>query len=180
MTKENIEKAKTGIIIFLVVVVFFGAIYIVSENTGNRTNDKNPTTTSQGEEKNPLLAEDEVISENEMADLHSISMNDLKSMLENNEKKVVMLGTETCHWCVNQKPILQHVVYKYGVEINYLDLNTITEDEYNELSTLHDDLQNFGTPTFIIVDHGEITTVSEGAMPTDTIVQFLKDHGIME
>lgn len=179
MTKDKIEKAKNGIIIFLVVLVFFGVIYLVSENTGDRGNDKNPTT-SQQEEKNPLLKEDEEIPENEMGDLTSISMNDLKNMLENNEKKVVMLGTDSCYWCVNQKPILQYVVYNYGVEINYLNLNEMTEDEYNELTTLHDDLQKFGTPAFIIVDGGNITTVSEGAMPTDTIVQFLKDNGIME
>lgn len=179
MTKDKIEKAKTGVIIFLVILVFFGAIYLVSENTGDRKNDKNPTT-SQNEEKNPLLADGEVISEDEMAEINSISMSDLKGMLENNEKKVVMLGTDECYWCVNQKPILQHVIFKYGVEINYLNLNAMSEDEYNELITLHDDLQNFGTPTFIIVDGGKITTVSEGAMPTDSIVQFLKDNGIME
>ena len=126
-----------------------------------------------------LFRDDEVILESEMSDLRSIGMSDLKGMLENNEKKVVMLGTDDCYWCVNQKPILQHIVFKYGVEINYLNLNAMTEEEYNELTILHDDLQRFGTPTFIIVDGGNITTVSEGGMPTDSMVQFLKDNGII-
>ncbi len=178
MTKEKQEKIKNIVIIVLVILVFFGAIYLVSENTGDRKNDKNPTT-SQQEEKNPLLKDDEVILESEMSDLRSIGMSDLKGMLENNEKKVVMLGTDDCYWCVNQKPILQHIVFKYGVEINYLNLNAMTEEEYNELTILHDDLQRFGTPTFIIVDGGNITTVSEGGMPTDSMVQFLKDNGII-
>ena len=36
MTKEKQEKIKNIVIIVLVILVFFGAIYLVSENTGDR------------------------------------------------------------------------------------------------------------------------------------------------
>lgn len=178
LTKEQTEKIKTGVIIVLGILVFFGATYFVSENIGDRSNDK--TAVEQQEDGNPLLEEGEVLNEEEQSDLTSVTMDDLKGMLENGDKKLVMLGTESCYWCIQQKPILKSLVYRYNIEIGYMDLNLLTSEEDSELRSLHESLQAFGTPTFIVVDQGEVVKVSVGGMTTSEVTYLLKQYQIID
>ncbi|MDE5587121.1 MAG: hypothetical protein K2I72_01965, partial [Bacilli bacterium] len=108
LTKDQKEKLKTGAIVVLGIVVFLGIIYFVSEHTGDRSKDKAAVNT------NPLLEQGEVLKEEEQKDLVATSMTDLRGLLENQETRLVMLGTETCYWCIQQKPILKSVAYKYN------------------------------------------------------------------
>ncbi len=177
LTKEQIEKIKTGVIIVLGILVFFGATYFISENVGDRSKDKEVV---EKEEGNPLLEEGEVLKEEEQSDLTTVTMSDLRGFLENGDKKLVMLGTEGCYWCIQQKPILRSLVYKYNIEIGYLDLDLLTSDEDQELRSLHESLQAFGTPTFIIVDQGSVVEVSVGGMTTSEVTNLLKKYQIID
>ena len=100
LTKEQMEKVKTWVIIILGVLVFFGVTYFVSENIGDRSKDKEPI--KQQANQTTLLEEGEVLNEDEQSELTAVTMTDLKNILENGEKKIIMLGTETCHWCIEE------------------------------------------------------------------------------
>jgi len=178
LTKEQIKKIKTGLIIVLGLLVFFGATYFVSENIGDRSKDK--TKVEQKENTNPLLEEGEVLREEEQSELTAVTMNDLRGILESGDKKLVMLGTEECYWCIQQKPILKSIVYKYNVQIGYMDLSLLTSDEDAELRSLHESLQAFGTPTFIVVDQGKVVEVSVGGMTTSEVIGLLKQYEIID
>lgn len=177
ITKEQMDKIKLGGIVVICVLVFLGVIYIASEYTGDRSMDKSLSNIGQSQagqgEENPLLQEGEVLREEEQKELISMSMEDLRNTLNNKEKKFVMLGTETCHWCVYQKPILKAIAYQYDIELYYMDLNQLSGDEYSELTTLHESLEKFGTPTFIIVQDGKVVEVSIGGMTTTEASQLL-------
>jgi len=177
LQKEQIEKIKTGLIIVLSVLVFFGATYFISENVGDRSKDKEVVKQKNG---NPLLEEGEVLNEKEQSDLTAVTMSDLKGILENGDKKLIMLGTEDCYWCIQQKPILKSLVYKYSVEIGYMDLNLLTSDEDTELRGLHESLQAFGTPTFIVADQGSVVDVSVGGMTTTELTSLLKQYQMID
>lgn len=176
LTKEQKEKLKIGAIIVLGVVAFFAITYLVSEHTGDRSKDKEIVETSD----NPLLEQGEVLSEEEQSELVATSMTDLRSLLDNNEKRLVMLGTETCYWCIQQKPILKSISYKYNIEIGYLDLNLLSSEEDSELRSLHESLQAFGTPTFIVVDQGHVVDVEVGGMTSSQITQLLQQYGMID
>lgn len=183
-TKKQIEDFKTGAIILLGVIVVLGIIYIVSNNTGNNTykgNNNSSSTSTNGNQQtsNPLLADGEEISEDEQKDLPTMGYSDLEKALKNGDKKFVFLGSDGCSWCNYQKPILKYLVYKYGVDIYYLNLGYVSSNDYTKITQLHDDLASFGTPTFIVVDGGKVTVVEQGARGTDAMVNLLSTNGFI-
>ncbi|MDD6224338.1 MAG: thioredoxin family protein [bacterium] len=178
-TQTEIEKIKTGAIIVLGIIVIFGLVYILSENTGDRSNDKaqlSSAETSNEKSTNPLLEEGEEIKDEERSSLTSITYSELKKAVDNKEKKFVFLGSEQCGWCIYQKPILEHLVYEYDVEIYYLNVGNMTSDDYSGLASLHDDLARFGTPTFIVIENGKVTTVDSGARGTNGMLSLLSSN----
>lgn len=181
MKKKNIESLKTGAIIFLSIVVVIGIIYIVSDKVGNHEYSKTQSQgQSQGESSNPLLEDGEEIPDDEQAELTSMDVDGLKKAISNKSKAFVFLGSEYCGWCNYQKPILRYLVYKYNVQINYLNVGELTEDEYNTLASLHESLESFGTPTFLVVENGKITVVDSGARGTKAMVALLTDNGFIK
>ena len=162
------------------IIIVIGLIFIVSNNTGNTDyQGDNSTSQESTEDENPLLEDGEVINEEDMGELTDISYSDLESMLNNKENKMVFLGSEYCGWCLYQKPILRKIVKDYDVEINYLNLANISEDDSNKLTSLHDDLASFGTPCFIVLENGSVTVVDQGARGTSDMVDFLKTNGFI-
>lgn len=177
MKSEQREKIMTGVIIVLGILVFLGVVYVISEHTGDRSNDK---TTSVQEEGNPLLVDGEVLKEEEQKELRTMTMEDLENALSNNEKRIVMLGSESCYWCLQQKPILMSVAYQYDMDIDYLNVQTLTADNYSRLAELDSQLASFGTPTFIIVNEGKVVEVSVGATGTNGVIELLKNHNFID
>lgn len=185
ITKKQIENAKTGVIIVFGIIIVIGLIFIVSNNTGNNAyvgNNGNSSSSSQNESMisdNPLLEDGEEINEEDMGDLNAISFSDLESMIKKNSKEIVMLGTEHCTWCIYQKPILRKIVKDYNIRINYLNLENLTDEENAKLSKLHESLESYGTPTFIVLVDGKVTVVDSGARGTNAMVEFLKTNNLI-
>lgn len=186
LTKKQIENLKTGVIIVFGITIVIGLIFIVSNNTGNNTyisNNNGGSSSSTSNEStnsdNPLLEEGEEINEEDMGKLTDVSYTDIESMIKNNSKEVVMLGTEHCSWCLYQKPILRKIVKDYNIKVNYLNLENMSEEESSKLSGLHEDLASFGTPTFIVLENGEVTVVDSGARGISAMVEFLKTNGFI-
>lgn len=188
MERVQIEKIKTGIIIVLGIIIVVGLIYIISDKTGNNVynynyngnSDSNGNNQNQGENTtNPLLEDGEEIADDEQGELTSINYKELKSALNKGEKKFVFLGSEYCGWCLYQKPILKYIVYKYDVQINYLNVAEMTQDEADDMATLHDSLASFGTPTFIVIENKKVTVVDSGARGTKQMIQLLDENGFI-
>lgn len=180
LTQEKKEQIKTITIIVLAVLVFFGVTYMISENTGDRSKDKMMVEKTPSPTGNPLLEEGEVLKEEEQKELTSVSMEDVRNALKNNEKKAIMLGTDTCSWCIYQKPILKALAYRYDIEIGYLNLALLTSEENTELSSLHESLERFGTPTFIIIKDGVVDQVLIGGMTTRELEEILKQYEFID
>ncbi len=185
MTKVNQDKAKNIAIVVLGVIVFLFAGYFVSENTGDRSNDKTPVDAASGgttdeTASNPLLESGEVLPEGETREIPSITYSEMKEAMENNEKRIIFLGSATCGWCNYQRPILEYVLYQYpDVNVYYLDVNALTNDEYSDLTSLHESLAGFGTPTFIVFENGEVTSVDQGARGISGLISLLTEYGFI-
>ena len=185
LTKKEIEKLKTGIIIVFGIIIVIGLIFILSNNTGNTTyqggegSNNNTSTDSSSTDENPLLEEGEVITDSDMGELTEIGYSELETFIKKKEKQMVFLGSEYCGWCIYQKPILRKIVKDYNIEINYLNLGNISSDDSQKLANLHSDLAEFGTPCFIVVENGKVTVVDQGARGTSGMVSFLKTNGFI-
>ncbi|MDD3241960.1 MAG: thioredoxin family protein [Bacilli bacterium] len=186
---KNIDNIKNIAIIVLSIVVFVGLMFILSEQANNKSYGKGNTNTEDttnnssddsSEDKNPLLADGEVIKEEEMKALTKIDWDKYMDYFEGKTKTIIFLGSDTCGWCVYQKPILQHVMFKYNIDVPYYDVSTMTNDQYTEIVKQNSELKGFGTPTFIFVSKGKITKVSPGAKSTADLVKLLKEESIIK
>lgn len=183
LTKKQIESLKTGVIVVFGIIIVIGLIFILSDNTGNNKyqsgGNTNTSTDSSATDENPLLEEGEVINDSDMGELTEIGYSELESFINKKEKQMVFLGSEYCGWCIYQKPILRKIVKDYDIQINYLNLGNVSEEDGNKISSLHTDLASFGTPCFIVVENGKVTVVDQGARGTSGMVEFLKTNGFI-
>jgi len=176
--KKHSEILKTvGVILGIALVLV--ALFYVSENTGNREFDKKASV--QEEEANPLLEDGQVLNEEEVKEIPEVTYTEFKKILKEKTTTVVMLGYDECYWCEQQKPILGNVMYEKQLDnVKYLNVNKLTEDEYNDLVSLHDDLQGFGTPTFISVKSKKVKKVSTNAKTKTQLVEMFTEMGIIK
>ena len=188
MEKEQLEKIKTGIIVLFGIIIVIGLIYIVSDktsdnkystNTNTNTNSGSSSNNQEETTTNPLLEDGEELRDDEQGELTSMKYDEFKKALNNREKKFVFLGSEQCGWCLYQKPILKYLVYKYGVQINYLNVGEMTQEEGKDLATLHESLESFGTPTFVVIENKKVTVVDSGARGTQQMIQLLSNNGFI-
>ena len=96
-------------------------------------------------------------------------------------KIVVYVGRETCGFCKAFEPSLKYLSKKYNFEYKYVDIEKITDDEYNAWMKVFDiDPNKLGTPTFGAFINKELKNKNEGYLPEKELFDFLKANGIIE
>ena len=50
------------------------------------------------------------------------------------ENTIVYLGSATCSWCSKFKPILEEIISENNLEVVYIDLSTVSNEEYNKIT----------------------------------------------
>ena len=83
--KKHEEILKT-IGVILGIIVALTTLFFVSENTGDRKNDRSDAV--QEEEKNPLLEDGQVLNEEEIAEIPEITYEEFKKLIS----KIVRLN----------------------------------------------------------------------------------------
>lgn len=109
-----------------------------------------------------------------------ISYTQLKEKMEAKDTFVLVVGSATCSACKEYKVTMEEVIKKKQVEIFYLDMNKLTEQED---SKLYSEFVVTSTPTTIFFKEGEQTRTYEriiGAADYDKVVKQLEKHGFLE
>ena len=85
--------------------------------------------------------------------LNQITYSDYKKMVEDGDAFVVVIERAGCGYCQMYMPILEEYVKEKQIAVTYIDTDTLTEDEFNELSTTNKYLKknNWGTPTTLFM-----------------------------
>lgn len=111
----------------------------------------------------------------------SISYNKYKEMIENKESFILFIGSSTCSACALYEKYLNAVITDYHVEVNYLDVTTLSDEEYSDFTSVI----NYGesTPTTVFIKDGqEKNTYNriKGAQDYDAIVESFKQNGYIK
>ena len=100
--------------------------------------------------------------------------------INNKESFVLLLSQTTCSHCKDFKPKLKKVANNYKLNVYYLEVDLINEEENNELKKLF----NFnGTPTTVFVINGEEKTAAtriSGDASEEKIIAKLKSNGFID
>lgn len=97
-----------------------------------------------------------------------ISFDDFKTKIENKESFPLLVGAKTCTACQLYKPTLEKVIKKYNLQIYYIDIETLKENE-----SLDSYIVITGTPTLAFFTKGEeesiYNRINGNASSTETI-----------
>lgn len=183
MKNINVEKIKTGVIVFLLLVIVFGASYFASElekcdsnNTNNETSS-NTSSKTNNEENNSSTTE---ISEDEQASLNDIDIDKYLELKEGSEASIIYIARPTCHYCQEEEPIIKNIVYEYDITVNYLNTDKLDDKGQSKLVKSDDYFsKGYGTPLLLVVKDDKIVDIIEGLSTKENIVNFFKEHGFI-
>lgn len=106
-----------------------------------------------------------------------ISYQDYVSMMENKESFPLVIGSATCSACSLFKGTMESFISKYQVNVRYIDISKLSEEDYNSLMT---EVNFSSTPTTIFVENGKHTSVYQrivGAESLSNVVSAYKKQG---
>ena len=136
---------------------------------------------------NEMIPEDAVYSEE--AYLTFIDYKEYEDLIDESGKQIVVIGQTTCSHCIAIKPALNSVAEDYDIEINYLNLTEMTEEESNKFTDSlkkieYDDPDfvedgSFGTPLTLIIEKGKVIDYISGARTKSQLVREFKKSGLI-
>ena len=106
-----------------------------------------------------------------------ISYQDYINMMENKESFPLVIGSATCSACSMFKGTMETFISKYQVNVRYIDISKLSEEDYSSLMT---EINFSSTPTTIFVNKGKHTSVYQrivGAENLSGVVSAYKKQG---
>lgn len=115
------------------------------------------------------------------SNLIEVNYNELKEKIDNKEDFVLCISRTTCTHCQDYKPKLKKVGYKYNIDIYYIDVDLLNDDE---LKMFKNTVSFDGsTPITIFFKNGEEKTTAtriEGDVSEEKLINKLKTNGFIE
>ena len=106
-----------------------------------------------------------------------------KKALEGDTKSIVYIWSETCVFCIENKPTIEQLSKEFDIiSINLTQLYEDSKDDYNYFLTSNDYLKNeeWGTPTMLIVSNNKVIDALEGKRPIEDVRKFLANNGLSD
>ena len=113
--------------------------------------------------------------------LNQISYNDYKKLVNDKESFIVIIERAGCGYCQMYMPIVEEVAKEKKISILYIDTDTLTQDEYTELSTKNAYLKrhSWGTPTTLFMLGERVLDSIGGYVEKETFESFLDGKVVM-
>lgn len=175
------EATNTPLIIGIIVILVLMVILIcVAGGKGSYNKDAN-TTLNQTNQSSSVETESASIKDDEKKDLTSISIDEYLSLKKSSSKySVIYIGRPTCSHCVIQKPIMEHLVYKDNVTINYLNTDDLSDSDITKLRDSDEYFESgWGTPLTLIVKDDKIVDKIEGEASISTLEDLFKKYDLI-
>lgn len=128
-----------------------------------------------------FLQENEIIAEDAELLLNYIGYDEYEKLLKGKENSVVVVGQSTCGYCVQSKIILNKIAEEKDVEINYLNISYLTEEEGEKFESSLDyfEEEQWGTPLMLIVKNGKLVDIIEQLVTEDEYIEFLEENEVL-
>ena len=110
----------------------------------------------------------------------TISLDEVYEKLGQKDSFILTIGSASCSHCASFKPKMETVIKLHQVEVFYIDVSKLSEDDYKEFIQR----MNFtGTPTTIFFEDGKETAMSnriEGDKDIEVIEAKMRKMGYIE
>ena len=136
---------------------------------------------------NELIPEDAVYSKDK--NLTYIDIDEYEKTIAKSGTRIIVIGQTTCSHCIAIKPALNSIAGDYNIKIYYINVNELTQDEYNRFSESlktvgYDDPDfvesgSFGTPLTLILKDGKVSSYISGERSKSQLVREFKKAGLI-
>lgn len=113
--------------------------------------------------------------------LNQITYSDYKELVSSESAFVVVIERTGCGYCQMYMPIMEAYANEKQIPVAYIDTDTLTEDEFNELSSENSYLKRnkWGTPTTLFMLGDRVIDAIGGYTEKENIDAFFKDRVVM-
>ena len=93
---------------------------------------------------------------------------------------IVVFGKSGCSYCTKYLPVLNEVLSASNLTYQYLNIGILEDDVSKAMLTKAGvSIDDFGTPTTIIIKDGKCTAQHIGYMDADTTKAFFVENGLI-
>lgn len=179
ISKDRLLKGvgiTVGILLLLIVC------FVASSNNSEKYQEN--TTTEESSDDDVLetaIKEAGEVSEEQRTAPNEITIDEYLNIYNGSEKKLVLLSRPTCQYCQIATPIIENIIYKYDVDINYINTDKLDDESNTKLISSDEYFQEgYGTPTLLVVGDSQIVDQIDGLTTRDDYINFFKQYGFME
>lgn len=157
------NKKTKMILLALGCVIFIGLVVLISKSQYEETK-----AAKEAEEKE--LAES-------ISNLTQIDVNKFVELLGSEETKIILAASLECPHCTAIKPKINEIAGDLKVEVNYLELSTLTEEEQNKFYGSNEFLyEGTSIPLVMAVRNNEVVDSFVGNIEQSEIESFIKKN----
>lgn len=115
------------------------------------------------------------------AGLQQISYDEYKEFVSSGDAFIVIIERSGCTYCIQYMPIVEEVANEKNIPIYYIDTDTLTNEEFNELSNTNSYLKRneWGTPTTLFMLGDRVLDTIGGLTEKETVLSFLDGKVVM-
>ena len=113
--------------------------------------------------------------------LHQITYGEYEDFVDSEEPFIVVIERAGCSYCIQYMPIVEEVAKEKKIPLYYIDTDTLSEEEFNELSTTNNYLKrnNWGTPTTLFMLGDRVLENIPGYVDKENLLSFLDGKVVM-
>lgn len=111
----------------------------------------------------------------------TISLDEYYKYIKAEGYNFIFIGSATCGYCTKFKPEIKTMLLMEDVNMYYLDLATLTEEQLNKLyeSDEYFTTEEWGTPLNFLFKDGERIAVLNGYNDYNSLYNFMKSNGAL-
>ena len=109
------------------------------------------------------------------AGLHEITYSQYKSFVDNGDAFIVVIERSGCSYCIQYMPIVEEVANEKKIPVYYIDTDTLSTDDMNELSNTNSYLKknSWGTPTTLFMLRDRVLDNIPGYVDKEELLSFI-------
>lgn len=115
--------------------------------------------------------------EDSISNLTVIDLDKLEELFKSEDTKIVFIGSLTCPHCTAIKPKINNLVKELDIDVYYLELSDLTEEDEERLYSMNDFLaQGTAIPLVMAIKNDEVIDSFVGNIETEEIESFLNKN----
>ncbi len=176
------------IITFLIISIISVSLLVINKFSSKSNLSNNSTNSNNYIDEEKKNTDDNTEEKpQEKYDLYEINYAEYLSRFNNNKPYIVLLTMNDCPHCIEYKPIANMIANDYKLNISFLSVEKITNEQYNNIhdtinvlkDQYYDNEKVIPTPTTIIINNNKEVSSKLGSLSYDKLKDFLIENKII-